>query len=118
MTGKQWTIFGILVAASLGLAALGFAAMSTNPPFTVLGWVPMVFFIAAGIVFIFSLGYMFHGTFDITRKQKDDKRRLNDGTFLLQLLDEMHEKISSITKNTIDRIEHNNGMGWIWYLKT
>ena len=35
MTAKRWALVAIVVATVLGLVGLGFAAMSTNPPFTV-----------------------------------------------------------------------------------
>jgi len=58
MTTKKWTIASIAVAAAPGLVGLGFAAMSTNPPFTVPGHIPVVFFVAAGIVVIAAVIYL------------------------------------------------------------
>ena len=46
MSANKWG----LVATILALVGLGFAAMSTNPPFTVPDWVPYAFFVAAGLV--------------------------------------------------------------------
>lgn len=58
MTKKNWQTAGWLLGVTLTLIALGFAAMSTNPPFTVPNWVPTVFFALAGLVFLTLIIYM------------------------------------------------------------
>ncbi|MFH1651455.1 MAG: hypothetical protein ABID87_05095 [Chloroflexota bacterium] len=60
MGGKHWTIFGLFITISLALAGLGFAAMSTNPPFSMPEWVPSTFFVTAGIMFVLSIVYLFY----------------------------------------------------------
>jgi hypothetical protein len=51
MTANKWG----LVATILALVGLGFAAMSTNPPFTINPWVPTAFFIAAGLTVLWLI---------------------------------------------------------------
>ena len=51
MTANKWG----LVATILTLAGLGFAAMSTNPLFAVPSWVPIVFFILAGLTLLWLI---------------------------------------------------------------
>ncbi|MBI3040604.1 MAG: hypothetical protein HYY80_02985, partial [Chloroflexi bacterium] len=111
MSGKQWTIFGILMAVALGLAGLGFAAMSTNPPFAVASWVPIVFFVAAGMIFAYSLSFFTHNMIYNTKREKEARRQPNDGTVLLRLLDETHQKIHLVAENTINRLRDNGWQG-------
>lgn len=47
MTKTKWVI--ALITIILAFAGLGFAAMSTSPPFTVPTWIPVMCFILAGI---------------------------------------------------------------------
>ncbi len=49
MTTIKWKIAVIIISPLLPLIALGFAAMSTNPSFTIPSWVPLLFFVLAGI---------------------------------------------------------------------
>lgn len=107
MSGKQWTIFGILVAVALGLAGLGFGAMSTSPRFSVPSWVPIIFFIAAAIALFFSLAYLVNNS----KKRHEEKRQHIDGTGLLRLLDETHQEITLITKRTIDKLRDRQWQG-------
>ena len=58
MTTKKWKITVAGITVILGLLALGFAAMSTNPPFIVPNWVPTLFFILAGICFVALVTYL------------------------------------------------------------
>ena len=50
MTTKRWALVAIAATTVLALLGLGFAAMSTNPPFIVPNWVSLVFFVLAGLV--------------------------------------------------------------------
>jgi hypothetical protein len=102
MNGKQWTVFGILLGAALALAALGFAAMSTNPPFVVATWVPTLFFIASGIVFACSIGYLIYFKKKRTREQSDDYK--DESLMLLSLLDEAYKRLKLITRLTIRKM--------------
>ncbi|MDD5038215.1 MAG: hypothetical protein PHN78_02745 [Dehalococcoidales bacterium] len=111
MGGKQWTIFSILIGTTLTLIGLGFAAMSTNPAFKVQSWVPYIFFIAAGILFIFAIGYLIHSIVNKRQKKRENERQPNDGTILLQLLDEIHQKVSLITERTINRLRDYQWQG-------
>jgi hypothetical protein len=56
MTTKKWEISSAVIIIVLTLIGLGFAAMSTNPPFQVQEWVPYAFFFAVGIL---AIGLMF-----------------------------------------------------------
>ena len=47
-----------VVIAILALLGLGFAAMSTNPSFTVPTWVPYLFFSLAGLVLFWLIAYL------------------------------------------------------------
>ncbi|MFC2047361.1 hypothetical protein ACFLTK_03710 [Chloroflexota bacterium] len=58
MTTKRWAAVGLGVTLTLGFAALGFAAMSTNPPFLVPDWVPIALFIASGISALVTVVYL------------------------------------------------------------
>ena len=58
MTKQKWTVTGIAVTIIIALIGLGFAAMSVNPPFTVPTWVPILFFIIAGLVIITIMSYL------------------------------------------------------------
>ena len=60
MSTKQLTIFGLLVGTALALAGLGFGAMSINQPFTTPRWVPIIFFVLAGIILIYSIVYLIY----------------------------------------------------------
>lgn len=60
MTGKHWTIFIFLMTTVFVLIGLGFAAMSTNPPFVVSAWVPNAFFIAAAIIFVIAIIFLIY----------------------------------------------------------
>ena len=51
MSANKWA----LLATTLTLVALGFAAMSTNPSFNIPIWVPYTFFIAAAITFLWLI---------------------------------------------------------------
>jgi hypothetical protein len=111
MSGKQWAILGILLTMSLGLAGLGFEAMSTNPLFAVPKWVSIVFFITASIVLFFSLAYLVQCIININKKRNEEKRQPIDGIVLLRLLDETHQEITLITKRTIDRLRDRQWQG-------
>lgn len=63
MSGNKWA----LLTTALALAGLGFAAMSTNPPFYIPSWVPIVFFVLAGISFIWLIILFLKGK--INKKQ-------------------------------------------------
>lgn len=58
MTSQKWQLAGWLFAAVLTLIGLGFAAMSVNVPFHVAGWVPLVFFVSAGILLLCLTGWI------------------------------------------------------------
>lgn len=103
MTGKQWTVLGILLGAVLALAALGFAAMSTNPPFVVATWVPTLFFIASGIVFACSIGYLIYCKKKKKEEQSDNYKKDGDLT-LLALLDDVYQRLKLITRLTIRKM--------------
>jgi len=115
MSGKQLAISGILLTVALGLAGLGFQTMSTNPLFVMPKWMPIVFFIASGIVLFVSLGYIALCIFS-KKKQKEGKQKHNDGTVLLQLLDENYQELRSVTERTINRLRDQQwqGMGEVF----
>jgi len=98
MSGKQWTIFGILIAISFGLAGLGFAAMSTNPPFTVSTWVPKAFFIAAGIIFVVAIIFLIYSV----RKNKNQKNQ-NISDSMRQSVREYRQELNS-KKQILDKL--------------
>jgi len=50
MTKQKWIVLSVATPVILALVGLGFAAMSTNPPFTVPFWLPTLFFALAGMV--------------------------------------------------------------------
>ena len=110
MSGRQWTIFGILIAVALGLAGLGFAAMSTNPPFTVPAWLPTTFFVVAGSLFIFSLAHLIFNVAN-NKKEKRENTQSSDDVILLQLLDEIYQKIRLTTEKTIDWLRDHQWQG-------
>ncbi len=65
MTANKWG----LVATFLALLGLGFAAMSINPPFSIPSYLPAIFFIAAGVVFIWLIVLLIRGK---KSKQKEE----------------------------------------------
>lgn len=52
MTKQKWIVTGIGIPIFLATVGLGFAAMSTNPPFIIPFWLPLLFFILAVFEFI------------------------------------------------------------------
>jgi hypothetical protein len=44
MDATHWWVLGTGIAAALAFPALGFASMSTNPPFSIPKWIPKIFF--------------------------------------------------------------------------
>ena len=97
MNSKQWTIFGIMLGAALALTGLGFAAMSTNPPFTVADWLPLVFFVASGLVFIIAITYAINSLrknkFKLSRQKISELKRIPDTLTL------MHQRIKQIRED-------------------
>jgi hypothetical protein len=55
MTANQWALLMVILA----LLGLGFAAMSTNPSFTIPNWIPTFFFIAAGLMSLWFIVLVF-----------------------------------------------------------
>jgi len=66
MSANKWA----LLTTALALAGLGFAAMSTNPPFNVPHWVPSAFFVAAGIAFLWLIILLIRG--NISKRLKTE----------------------------------------------
>ncbi len=60
MNTTQWWVLGTGIATGLAFLALGFAAMSINPPHKVPGWLPKVFFVLAFAVVIAEGIYFRH----------------------------------------------------------
>lgn len=98
MNSKQWTVFGILLAATLALVGLGFAAMSTNPPFIVPEWVPVLFFVAGGIVLFISIGYMVYA-FINKDKSADYKGDISGSYSIIPILKKMHRQACNVANN-------------------
>ncbi len=69
MTKQKLVVTSIAVPVILALITLGFAAMSTNPPFTVPTWVPTLFFILTGVVTIALVCYLIWGLIRLIRFQ-------------------------------------------------
>jgi len=111
MSGRKWTIFSILTAIPLGLAGLGFGAMSINPPFMIQGWVPTIFFISAGILLVTALCYLIISMTNKFRKEKEASKHINDGTVLLQLLDDIYQEVRSVTEQTINGLRDRRWQG-------
>jgi hypothetical protein len=116
MSGKQLAISGILLTVALGLAGLGFQAMSTNPLFVMPKRMPIVFFIVAGIILFVALVFIARCILSNKNKQREGKKQYSNGTVLLQLIDETYQEISSITGHTIDRLRDLQwqGMGEVF----
>jgi hypothetical protein len=62
MTTKKWTITGVLIPIALGLAGLGFAAMSANPAYHIPNGLLILLFVLAGVVFIALIFYISNDT--------------------------------------------------------
>jgi hypothetical protein len=60
MSATNWTVVILHVTLILGLLALGFSAMSTNPAFIVPTWVPCLFFIMAGLFLLGLIAYLIY----------------------------------------------------------
>lgn len=92
---KKEALIILLITVPLTLVGLGFAAMSTNPPFVVQDWVPMVFFVAAGL----SAMVLGIHLFQAKHKVSDDKiepqaTQLFNNSSTGQIIDtEAHDKL-------------------------
>lgn len=58
MTKQKWIVLAAVATIIFALVGLGFAAMSTNPPFIVPTWVPILFFILAGLATFALVAYL------------------------------------------------------------
>ena len=89
---------GRLVATFLTLVALGFAAMSTNPPFVIPSWVPIAFFIAAVATLLWLIILLVRGrntlTTTTTTKGYDA---------VIPILQKMDERIRNIAKREANK---------------
>jgi hypothetical protein len=61
MTKQKWIVISIVVPIILVLVGLGFAAMSTNTSFKVPTWVPVLFFIVAGLLTMALVSHLIWG---------------------------------------------------------
>jgi len=61
MTKQKWVVLLTAGSTILVIVGLGFAAMSTNPPFTVPLWLPTAFFSLAGLMTIALVAYLMWG---------------------------------------------------------
>ena len=84
--------------------------MSTNPPFTVPAWLPTTFFVVAGSLFIFSLAHLIFNVAN-NKKEKRENTQSSDDVILLQLLDEIYQKIRLTTEKTIDWLRDHQWQG-------
>lgn len=104
------------IAAMLALVGLGFAAMSTNPPFTVPAWLPTLFFALAALVALALLVYLAWGLIA--------RMRLQCPVVLINQQGKTNVIVSKITtvRRPPSRLEHDGvlwedgGVNSIWGL--
>jgi hypothetical protein len=58
MTKQKWAVAGIITPIIIALVSFGFSAMSTNSPFTVPIWLPILFFVLACLLIVGLFSYL------------------------------------------------------------
>lgn len=104
ITAKRWAVLGLGVTLAIGFAGLGFAAMSTNPPFAIPEWLPIVLFILAGISLFATAIYLF-----IIRKRKTSRRKKSKKQAIEtkpQIPKTDYTKLDTVSKEEKDLIGH------------
>jgi hypothetical protein len=95
------------VVAILTLLGLGFAAMSTNPPFSIPIWIPIAFFVAAGLATCWLISLLFMDWRHRKRKHEELLEAARNADPAVSLKD-MALKVAEVAEGIDDEVESDS----------